>query len=108
MLHGYQAHCITAFLTFDHPASDGSTPDWRASHVSSEELPMATLSKTSIPAASLAPMATSALSQVPRGFNPGMAYMYGGPGKMTAMGMASGRKNNGAMMMSAKKVPSNT
>ncbi len=37
-----------------------------------------------------------------------MAYMYGGPGNMTAMAMASGSKNHGAMMMRAKKVPSNT
>jgi hypothetical protein len=39
---------------------------------------MTTLSKTMIAAAALAAMATSAFSQVPWEFNPGMAYMYSG------------------------------
>ena len=49
---------------------------------------MTTWSKTLIAAAALAAMATSAFSQVPWEFNPGMAYMYSGPGKMTTMAMA--------------------
>ena len=55
---------------------------------------MTTLSKTLIAAVALAAMATTAFSQVPWEFNPGMAYMYGGPGKMMAMAMASGAKNH--------------
>ena len=69
---------------------------------------MATLSKTLVAAAALAAMATSAFSQVPREFNPGMAYMYAGPGKMRAMAMASGGKNHEAIMREARKVPNNT
>jgi len=34
-----------------------------------------------------------------------MAYMYVGPGKMTAMAMASGAKNHDAMIKEARKVP---
>ncbi len=37
-----------------------------------------------------------------------MAYMYAGPGKLSAMAMASGEKNHDAMMKHATKVPSNT
>jgi hypothetical protein len=37
-----------------------------------------------------------------------MAYMYGGPGKMTAMAMAAGAKSHEAMMKRARKVPGNT
>ena len=69
---------------------------------------MTTFSKTLIAAAALAAMATSAFSQVPWEFNPGMAYMYGGPGKMTTMSMVSGAKNHEAMMKHAKRVPANT
>ena len=69
---------------------------------------MTTLSKTLIAAATLAAMVTTAFSQVPWEFNPGMAYMYAGPGKMMSMAMASGPKNQDAMMKSAKKVPHNT
>ena len=69
---------------------------------------MTTLSKTMITAAAFAAIATSAFSQVPWEFNPGMAYMYGGPGKMMAMSMASGMKNHEAMMKKAAKVPNNT
>ena len=69
---------------------------------------MTTLSKTLIAAATLAAIATSAFSQVPWEFNPGMAYMYSGPGKMTAMAMASGEKNHEAMMKHATKVPNNS
>jgi hypothetical protein len=66
---------------------------------------MSMLSKTVIAAAAFAAIATSAFSQVPWEFNPGMAYMYAGPGKMTAMAMASGEKNHEAMMRHATKVP---
>ena len=69
---------------------------------------MTTLSKTLIAAAAFAAMATSAFSQVPWEFNPGMAYMYSGPGKMAAMAMASGAKNHEAMMKGARKVPTGT
>ena len=69
---------------------------------------MNTLSKTLIAAAALAAMATSAFSRVPWQFNPGMAYMYSGPGKMTAMAMASAPKNHEMMMKDARKVPANT
>lgn len=69
---------------------------------------MTTLSKTIIAAAALAAMATSAYAQMPWQFNPGMAYMYSGPGKMTTMAMAAGDKNHAAMMRRAKKVPANT
>ena len=70
---------------------------------------MTTLSKTLIAAAALAAMATtSAFSQVPWEFNRGMAYMYSGPGKMTAMTMASSARNHDAMMKGAKKVANGT
>jgi hypothetical protein len=69
---------------------------------------MTTLSKTLIAAAAFAAMATSAFAQVPWEFNPGMAYMYSGPGKMTTMAMAAGDKNHAAMMKRARKVPANT
>ncbi len=69
---------------------------------------MNTLSKTVLAAAAFVAVATSAFSQVPWEFNPGMAYMYSGPGKMMAMAMASGDKNYGAMMKHAVKVPNNT
>ena len=69
---------------------------------------MKTFSKTLIAAAAFAAIATTAFSQVPWEFNPGMAYMYAGPGKMSAMAMAATPRNHDAMMKNAKKVPSNT
>jgi hypothetical protein len=69
---------------------------------------MTNLSRTVIAAVAFAASATAAFSQVPWEFNPGMAYMYAGPGKMTAMAMASGPKNHESMMRHATKVPSNT
>ncbi len=69
---------------------------------------MTSLSKSLMMAAALVAIATSAFSQVPWEFNPGMAYMYSGPGKMTAMATASGGKNHEAMMKHAAKVPANT
>jgi hypothetical protein len=108
MLHGYQTDCATAFLTVGIFASDGISARLAVVQVSSEEFPMTALSKTLIAAAALAAIATSAFSQVPWDFNPGMAYMYSGPGKMTAMAMASATKKHEAMIKSAKKVPSNT
>jgi hypothetical protein len=67
---------------------------------------MSRLSKTLIVAAAFAAITTSAFSQVAWEFNPGMAYMYSGPGKMSAM--AAGEKNHEAMMKHATKVPNNT
>ncbi|MBX9651497.1 MAG: hypothetical protein K2X57_31035 [Xanthobacteraceae bacterium] len=69
---------------------------------------MMTRTKTLITAAAFAAIATSAFSQVPWEFNPGMAYMYSGPGKMSAMAMASTPKNHDAMTKKATKVPANT
>ena len=69
---------------------------------------MTTLSKTLIGVAALAAMATSAFSQAPWEFNPGMAYMYSGPGKMTATAMASAPRNHEMIMKDARKVPANT
>jgi len=69
---------------------------------------MSSLSKTLITAFTFAAIATSAFSQVPWEFNPGMAYMYSGPGKMTAMAMAADEKNHAAMMKHSTKVPNNT
>jgi hypothetical protein len=77
-------------------------------HFHREEPPMNTVSKTLIAAAAFAAVATTAFSQVPWEFNPGMAYMYAGPGKMSAMAMAATPKNHDAMMKNAKKVPANT
>jgi len=69
---------------------------------------MTTLSKAMIAAAAFAAIATSAFSQVAWEFNPSMAYMHAGPGKMSAMAMAPGEKNHDAMMKHAAKVPNNT
>jgi hypothetical protein len=69
---------------------------------------MIKLSKTVIAAAAFAAIATSAFSQVAWEFNPGMAYMYAGPGKMSAMAMAAGEKNHETMMKHATKLPNNT
>lgn len=67
---------------------------------------MTKLSKTLIATAAFAVIATSAFSEAAWDFKAGMAYMYGGPGKMSAM--APAEKNHEAMMKSAKKVPDNT
>jgi hypothetical protein len=72
-------------------------------YVNPEETPMNTLSKALVAAAAFAAIATSAFSQVPWEFNPGMAYMYAGPGKMSAMAMAAGEKNHEAMMKHATR-----
>jgi len=90
MLHGYRTDWATAFLSFRNLASDAVIARLAGVQVYSEELPMTTLSKTLIAAAALTAMATSAFPQVPWEFNPGMAYMYSGPGKMTTMAMAAG------------------
>ncbi len=68
---------------------------------------MTKLSKILV-AAAFAAVTTSAFAQVAWEFNPGMAYMYGGPGKMNAMAMAATEKNHDAMMKRAAKVPANT
>jgi pyruvate/2-oxoglutarate/acetoin dehydrogenase E1 component len=69
---------------------------------------MTKFSKTLLLAAGLAAIATSAISQTPWEMKSGMAYMYTGPGKMSAMAMASTPKNHDAMMKNAQKVPNNT
>ena len=69
---------------------------------------MTTLSKTLIAAAAFAAIATIGLLAGSLGIQPGMAYMYTGPGKMSAMAMAATPKNHDAMMKNAKKVPNNT
>src|SRR5260370_13428470 len=71
-------------------------------------IPMTNLSKTLLAAAAFAAIATSAFSQAAMDFKPGMANVYAGPGKMTAMAMAGGGKNHEAMMKHATKVPNNT
>src|SRR3954453_19751334 len=77
-------------------------------HVNPEEHLMTKLSKALIATAAFAVIATSAFSEAAWDFKAGMAYMYGGPGKMSAMAMAPAEKNHEAMMKSAKKVPDNT
>jgi hypothetical protein len=77
-------------------------------HVNPEKHLMATLSKTLIATAAFAVIATSAFSEATWDFKAGMAYMYGGPGKMSAMAMAPAEKNHEAMTKGAKKVPDNT
>ncbi len=68
---------------------------------------MTKLSKTLI-AVAFAAVTSSAFAQAAWEFKSGMAYMYGGPGKMSAMAMASTEKNHDAMMKHAAKVPANT
>lgn len=69
---------------------------------------MTKFSKTLLLAAGLAVIATSAISQTPWEMKSGMAYMYAGPGKMSAMAMASTPRNHDAMMKNAQKVPNYT
>ncbi len=69
---------------------------------------MTSMSKTLVAAAAFATIATAAFSQAAWEFKSGMAYMYAGPGKMSAMAMAGGEKNRDAMMKHATKVPANT
>ena len=69
---------------------------------------MTRFSKTLVAAVALAATASGAFAQSAWDFKSGMAYMYGGPGKMSAMAMAAGEKNHDAMMKHATKVPSNT
>ena len=69
---------------------------------------MTTLTRTLIAAAAFAAIATTAFSQAPMEFKSGMAHVYTGPGKMSAMAMAPGEKNHEAMMKHATKVPNNT
>ena len=69
---------------------------------------MTNRSKILIAAAAFAAIATSALAQAAWEFKSGMAYMYAGPGKMSAMAMAATEKNHESMMKHATKVPHNT
>ncbi|WP_375310296.1 hypothetical protein [Bradyrhizobium sp. A5] len=77
-------------------------------HVNPEEHLMTKVSKTLLATAAFAVIATSAFSEATWDFKAGMAYVYGGPGKMSAMAMAPAEKNHEAMMKNAKKVPDNT
>jgi hypothetical protein len=111
----YRARCAPAiepigdrhfrFRSFRH--SMARRPIGGRSRQSGEHL-MTKLSKTLIATAAFAVIATSAFSEASWDFKAGMAYMYGGPGKMSAMAMAPAEKNHEAMMKSAKKVPDNT
>lgn len=69
---------------------------------------MTRISKVLLAAAALTAVAGTAYSQVPWEFNPGMAYMYSGPGKLTSMAMASAASNHETMMKAARRVPNNT
>src|SRR5512142_2001215 len=63
-------------------------------HVNPEEHLMTKVSKTLLAAAAFAVIATSAFSEATWDFKAGMAYVYGGPGKMSAMAMAPAEKNH--------------
>lgn len=69
---------------------------------------MTKLSKTLIAAAAFAVIAMSAFSEAGWDFKAGMACVYGGTGKMSAMATASTEKNYESMIKNAKKVPDNT
>ena len=69
---------------------------------------MTKVSKTLIFASAFAVIATAAFSETAWDLKTGMAYTYGGPGKMATMAMAATEKNHDAMMKHAKKVPENT
>jgi hypothetical protein len=69
---------------------------------------MTTLSKTFIAAASFVVIATAAFSKGPMEFKSGMAYVYAEPGKMSAMAMVPGERNQEDMMKRATKVPNHT
>lgn len=69
---------------------------------------MTKLTKTLIASAAFAAIATSAFSEANWEFKSGMAYVYAGPGKMTAMAMAPNEKNHKTMMKHATRVPNNT
>ena len=64
---------------------------------------MTTLSKTFIAGGSFVVIATSAFSKGPMEFKSGMAYVYAEPGKMSAMAMVPGERNQEAMMKHATK-----
>jgi hypothetical protein len=68
---------------------------------------MTTLSKFLI-ATTIAVAANSVFANEAWEFKPHMAYMYAGPGKMSAMKMADSEKNHKAMMEHATKVSNNT
>ena len=68
---------------------------------------MTTLSKFLL-ATTIAVAANSVLARETWEFKPHMAYIYKGPGKMSAMKMADSDKNRKAMMEHATKVSDNT
>jgi hypothetical protein len=108
MRGGYRTDWASAFLTCDDRASDEASAGLADVCVDPEETPMIIPTKTLIVAAAFAAIATSAFSHVPWEFNPAMAYMDVGPGKMMAMAMASTPKNHESMMKNAAKAPNNT
>lgn len=67
---------------------------------------MALLSKAIIATTAFAVISSQALSQACWDFKSGMAYMYRGPGNMTAAEMKDSNRN--AIMKHAVKVPKNT
>ena len=68
---------------------------------------MTTLSKFLL-ATTIAVAANSVFANETWEFKPHMAYIYAGPGKMSAMKMAQSDKNHKAMMEHATKVSDNT
>jgi len=68
---------------------------------------MTTLSKFLL-ATTIAIAANSVFAKETWEFKPHMAYVYAGPGKMSAMEMAVSDKNHKAMMEHATRVPDNT
>ena len=106
MHQGYRTDRTSVFFIRAALAFDAKAPD--SAGVQSLRSLHDPLSKTLLAAAAFAAIATAAFSQVAWEFNPGMAYMYAGPGKMSAMAMAAGEKNHDAMMKHATKVPANT
>ena len=71
-----------------------------------EDFKMIVRIKTLIIASAIAVVATAAVAQHGWDFKAGMAYMYGGPNKMSAMAMAPASRDG--MMKAATKVPANT
>jgi hypothetical protein len=93
--NSYRTDWVSAFPLLNDPAFDGRAA---GVHVNQEEHPMTNLSKTRIAVGAFAVNATSAFSEAAWDFKAGTAYVYGLPGKMSAMAMASTEKNHEVMM----------
>nr|WP_249153034.1 hypothetical protein [Bradyrhizobium diazoefficiens] len=76
--------------------------------VNPEEHVVTRVSKALIFTAAFAVIGTAAFSEAAWDLKAGTAYVYGGPGKMSAMAMASAEKSHEAMIKNARKVPDNT